>query len=215
MGTHGTTLKRTTTAGLGVSALLLWVFIFAAGILLDSKPYREALRSPEKTHETARGASDVVASPAVLDAGLPGVAAALPSYPVDAATFGRAVVLFTPLNAAILTLLAAMVGGCASWLAHHGKAVPDLLTPQEKQHYQRRLDYLQENPVTATFRGFAVYLAVIAGVYIIGGDPFDQATPSQYVRFAGSVSLLAFMVGYDPMKLQDLLDGLPGPGKKS
>jgi hypothetical protein len=69
--------------------------------------------------------------------------------------------------------------------------------------------------VTATFRGFAVYLAVIAGVYIIGGDPFDQATPSQYVRFAGSVSLLAFMVGYDPMKLQDLLDGLPGPGKKS
>ena len=65
---------------------------------------------------------------------------------------------------------------------------------------------------------FAVGLlidSIIAGVYITGGDPFSDGSPSQYVRFAGSVSLLAYLVGYDPTRLQDLLDGLPRLGKKT
>jgi len=63
-------------------------------------------------------------------------------------------------------------------------------------------------------RGFTVYLAVIAGVYVTGGDLFAEASASQYARFAGTVSLLAYLVGYDPTRLQDLLDGLPRLGKK-
>jgi len=191
-------------AVLGVVGVVLWVGLFAAGLLIDSEPYRKPFAPPDKAALTASFTPD----------SLPPVSNGGKAYPRDLVTFGKAALFFTPLNAALLALLAAFVGGCASWLAHRDDKVPDAATPDEKARLERRLQFLRENPLTAMLRGFAVYLAIIAGVYITGGDPFGDASASQYVRFAGSVSLLAYLVGYDPTRLQDLLDGLPRMGKK-
>ena len=91
----------------------------AAGLLLDSKPYRDALQ-PTLAPPANEASQAALVEPAVL--GLPDVAAAPPDP--SAATFGRAVVLFTPLNAAILTLY--------RWV----KAIPDYGTDRTGyRHY--------------------------------------------------------------------------------
>ena len=36
-------------------------------------------------------------------------------------------------------------------------------------------------------------------------SPFANATADQYARLAGTVSFLAFIVGYDPTKFQDFI----------
>jgi hypothetical protein len=134
-------------------------------------------------------------------------------------TFAAATTLYAPLNAVILALLSALAGGCASWLLHKDDKCPASATPQEKEAFEEQLRIWKENPLGAMLRGFAVYLAVIAGVYVAGGDPFStdakQAMRAdQYVRFAGTVSLLSFVVGYDPTRLRSLIDSVPGLGKK-
>jgi len=71
--------------------------------------------------------------------------------------------------------------------------------------------YLTENPFASMLRGFLVYVGVIAGIYITGGSPFESPTADQYVRFAGTVSSLALVVGYDPTMFTALVRKLPQP----
>jgi membrane protein YqaA with SNARE-associated domain len=216
-------MKAASIVFLGVLGIWLWVGIFAAGVLVDSEPYRKPFQSEDKAAATPPNAVApaqhvlVAESLPPVSAGplIPTSTATLKSYPRDLTTFGKAALFFTPLNAAVLALLAALVGGCASWLAHKDDKVPESASPDDKLRLERRLQFLRENPSTAMLRGFAVYLAVIAGVYITGGDPFADTSASQYMRFAGTISLLAYLVGYDPTRLQDLLDGLPRLGKKA
>jgi hypothetical protein len=61
-------------------------------------------------------------------------------------------------------------------------------------------------------RGFLVYLATIAGIYITTEDPFAAPTPAQYVRVVGLLSFLGFALGYDPTLVTNLLARLPGLG---
>jgi hypothetical protein len=55
----------------------------------------------------------------------------------------------------------------------------------------------------------------MAGVFITANQPFENPTSEQYVRFAASVSLFAFVVGYDPTKFQEALSFLPKRAKDS
>ncbi len=52
----------------------------------------------------------------------------------------------------------------------------------------------------------------MAGLYLAMDDPFKDSTSSQYIRLAGTISVMAFVVGYDASKLQDWLRVIPGPG---
>jgi hypothetical protein len=66
-----------------------------------------------------------------------------------------------------------------------------------------------ENPMASMMRSFLVYLAFIAGVFITTNEPFANPTPDQYVRLAGLLSFVGFLVGYDPTKFQDILSLKP------
>ena len=44
-------------------------------------------------------------------------------------------------------------------------------------------------------------------------SPFASVTTDQYARLAGTISFLAFVVGYDPTKFQDFVTKGPMPGK--
>jgi len=71
--------------------------------------------------------------------------------------------------------------------------------------------FLEETPWSAMMRSFLVYLCVLAGLYFALEDPFKDSTPAQYLRLAGTVSVLAFLVGYDPTRIQNWIGLIPQP----
>jgi len=87
-----------------------------------------------------------------------------------------------------------------------------------------RVDEHQEdgisNPyVSAMIRGFFVFLVLLSGVLILLEKPFDAPSQEQYLRLAGFVSLLSFLVGYNPhlfarllKRIADLVEGQAGNG---
>jgi hypothetical protein len=113
---------------------------------------------------------------------------------------------YTPTNIAALSVLAAFSGGCASQLIlataapHFGDG-----NLQQKTGISESEIYMGESPVSSMLRGFAVYIAFLAGVYVGTNAPFLEPTQEQYARAAGTVSLLAFVVGYDPTLFRQLI----------
>jgi hypothetical protein len=175
---------------LGCAAVALWLGLFGAGLLIDSAGYRSVIVTKPVTIVATADASAGAESGAGL-------------FHWNA--FGASLLLYTPLNAALLTLLAGFVGGCASNITYCGQAP----SASEDTDARARHLFLVESPFASTLRSFVVYLGILAGIYVVGESPFDHPTASQYARFAGTVSLLAFVVGYDPTKFQELMKFIP------
>jgi hypothetical protein len=185
----------------GVLALLTWVGLFAAGVSIDSRPYRQVL-----------GPAD--AGPAVAAAGVAPLADGAGGGSRPVRDIGRleaflgVIAFYTPLNAALLTLLSGLIGGCASRLTFAG-------LPKEQDAVMGLSEVFRtENPVASMLRSFLVYVAFMAGIFITTNAPFANTDPEQYARLAGVLSFVAFVNGYDPTRFQDLLSLKPG-GKKS
>lgn len=76
------------------------------------------------------------------------------------------------------------------------------------------------NPyVSAMIRGFFMYLVLLSGVLILLEKPFSDPSQEQYLRLAGFISLLSFMVGYNPhlfsrllTRIAELVEGRPQSG---
>ena len=89
---------------------------------------------------------------------------------------------------------------------------------------------MTESPAISMIRGFVVYLTFMAGIMIATDRPFGggdagssgtspttltSASPQvvagsvTYIRYAGFVSLLAFVAGYDPTRFESLLRNVP------
>jgi hypothetical protein len=186
---------------LGCTALFAYFVLFSAGLLLSSRPYREQLQAL-----SAGGTPWLAADGATQLVALPDVAAA-PSGPSLFIAFAGSVLLYSPLNVALLTLLAGFLGGCASYLSFTGGGADASAAPDAKQRFRT------ESPFASMFRSFLVYLTFMAGIFITTEKPFEAPTVDQYARLAGMLSLFAFVVGYDPTKFQDFLDMVPRRGK--
>ena len=112
--------------------------------------------------------------------------------------FIMAMITFTPSNIAILCLVAAFTGGCASLLVIQ-KAQKKL--GLEQQANQKRTNshiYMSENPFSSMMRGILVFFAFLAGVVVSSSTVFSDPTQQTYTQAAGIVSMFAFLVGYDP-----------------
>jgi len=126
----------------------------------------------------------------------------------DLANFVLSILTFTPTNIALLCIIAAFAGGCASRLVIGGipgesaREVPDA----EKDKTDSNI-YLNENPFSSMLRGLVVYFAFLAGVFVATPTAFadNSVSPQQYALSAGVVSLIAFIVGYDPTVFRSLL----------
>lgn len=127
---------------------------------------------------------------------------------------------FTPTNVAVLAALAGVLGGFASNLAannqfHHLRpAMPDPNSDDFESYI-----YMTENPLVSMLRGFITYLIFIAGSYLTNftttvdatstdGASFIGMTASSYFKFAVSVSLLAYLAGYDPSRMKSLVNSV-------
>lgn len=165
-------MKRHTVILCGTLAVVGWFLVFGLGLLVNSKPYRDAVAT---------------------------------EFMIGAFLF--ALITYTPTNLAFLCILAAFSGGSASRLIH---TEPLDARPTRSHGGAHGVDndsevYRRENPFSSMFRGFVVFIAFLAGVYVGSNAPFADTSPEQYARAAGTTSLLAFVVGYDPTLFEKLI----------
>ena len=187
--------------GLGSLTIVAFLALLGAGLLIDSTPYRLRLLP-----DSGAGVAMAAAQPGEPHPPTqPEPPKVLPANVSRATAFVASMLFFTPINVAFLTLLAGLLGGITSQITFTA-AAPESLTDIQKS-------FRTENPLASMTRGFVVYLAFIAGVYVATSQPFANVTADQYLRLAGTLSFFAFVVGYDPTKFQDWLGKVGAPGK--
>lgn len=181
---------------LSVTALVFWVLLYTVGLLMESIEQRLMLAPHTLEKQLGVERKPLVDSVKNIKA-----AGASQSWAFVVAMF-----CYTPTNMALLTLVAGFLGGCFS------NVVVSAMDEAEREQYSaRQIAFLAEHPLSATMRGFVIYLCMVAGLYVAMDDPFKDSTPGQYARLAGSLSLVAFIVGYDPTRIEGWLRIAPGP----
>src|SRR6266403_175033 len=111
---------------------------------------------------------------------------------------------------ACITCLAGLAGGISSRLTY-GRFVEDPLGIEATEKLTVA-DVLvrTENPVASMLRSFIVYFIFVAGLALASPqNPFSEPSQDQYFRFAAMVSVLGFVVGYDPSVFNSLIRKLP------
>ena len=202
--------------------LVCWILLYAAGLLMESVEERILLAPHTMEKQLGPASKDLVADviKRAGDAEKTTVAVASAEkakkeitsdkaeakkdgilatrQPVSRTTaFFYSVLVYTPTNMALLTLFAGLLGGCVSNIKY------SMMTKKERASLKPQEDaILSENPLSATMRGFVIYLCMVAGLYVVLDDPFKDSTPGQYARLAGSMSLVAFIVGFDPTRIR-------------
>ena len=158
-----------------VSALLAWAVLFAAGVIIDSSPYRNTLAST---------------APA------PFLHKVLCWFAV--------ITTFTLTNVALLSCLASVLG-----------AAGHRLKVGLSEDTEVRKDNSTHPYAAAVIGGFFVYLTIVSGILVLVEKPYGSPSPEQYARLAGFISLLSFLMGYNPRMLSrflarvaEMIDGL-------
>jgi hypothetical protein len=103
-------------------------------------------------------------------------------------------ICFTPTNLAFLSCTAGVLGAVGRSL----KLVDSGDRPPSDETHPL---------LSAVIRGLFVFLVVISGLLALLENPIlGTASPGQYVRYAGLISLTSFVVNYDPSVFATLLD---------
>lgn len=108
---------------------------------------------------------------------------------------------YTPTNIAFLCMAASFCGGCSNNIF-----VTKNLSKDDVKDEIANSVTLQQNPLSCIIRGFVVYIAFLAGMYVLVNSPFENPTPEQYAKAAGVVSILAYVVGYDQSNFLNMLN---------
>ncbi len=170
--------------------LLVWLNLFACGILIGSERYRLAIdpggvKALKGTNERTQAAT---------------VAAEQPVNNEPNTTVGpyrawfMVLITFLPFNLALLCAAAGALGAFGNRVNLQDDRL-DLVAQDRSNPY-----------VSALLRGFFVYLFMISGLLLIDDRPFADSSPQQYVRLAGFLSLFSFVVNYNPYIFNPLIE---------
>jgi hypothetical protein len=179
---------------LGAVALVAWLALFGAGILVDSRPHRVVI-SPEGARALqAEGQTTAAAEAGPRPPDAPSAVVGGPATSGELAWSWLVVfTCFLPLNLAWLCLTSSTLGAIGS----RANLFDDASPPPEPD---------KTDPIlSAVLRGFFVYLFLISGLLLLNQAPFSNAGPSQYIRLAGFLSLFSFAVSYQPRLFAELL----------
>ncbi len=99
--------------------------------------------------------------------------------------------VYTPTNVALLSILTGLLGALGRCATLH------VISKQEET------DEFPVDPInpylSGIIRGFIVYLLIISGMIIVlQSPPISPQTPEQYARLASVVSVVSFIVSYNP-----------------
>lgn len=217
---------------LASAILLLWLNLFAGGMLVDTQPYRCAISwsaiekiNPktindhpcnafwiENNERTARVFNNRYGVPksaaaanaaAAATAGTDAAAQPAPASPVQPVPV-RELALPWLLTIIFFTPLnLAFVAAAAGALGSLG-SIANLNDDSDPSADATRD---RTNPlVSGLLRGMFVYLFVISGMLLFDDSPFSATGPDQYVRLAGFLSLFSFVVNYQPKVFSNLFD---------
>lgn len=155
----------------------------------DSGATPETLRVEDSTSDREENDDQAGSEP-----GLSALFSALGSFLGVVGSFLVVLLSFTPTNLALLCCTAGVIGAAGRRLQLSVEANPNT---RDKSH-----------PLLSAFvRGLFVFLIAISGVLVLLEDPIlGTASPGQYIRFAGLLSLTSFIVNYDPTVFVLLVD---------
>jgi hypothetical protein len=186
---------RPSQATAAVAVFLSWLALFAAGITVDTRPSRIAI-SPSAVAALERTAAPAAGASADSARGLPPPA----NQPQERASGWGLVTAWFVVLTCFLPLNLAWICAASSLLGSFG----DRANLADDSGLRRRHD--NTNPdVSAILRGFFVYLFMTSGLLLLDDTPFSNATPAQYIRLAGFLSLFSFVVSYQPRLFNQLI----------
>lgn len=113
---------------------------------------------------------------------------------------------FTPINACAIAIVSALIGCFGRRMS------PDRDSNFFSEHRKPDAEVLAATQYGfAVMSGFVLYLAFLGGVMIMTSDQsssllHDDGSTSQYVRFAGLISVFATYFGYFPNHMKKLFD---------
>lgn len=183
-----------------ILVFLFWLALFTGGITVDTRPSRclisaegvRALEDPTKYEKNLCDQFSVVTKTMLFRAS------------------GITLLWFLPINLALICASAGVLGTFGN-----RADLSDDAAPRPSQD--------DTNPyISATLRGFFVYLIMISGLLLLDINPFSNPSPGQYIRLAGFLSLFGFVVSYQPRLFREIvtwtyrrIEQTEGPGRGS
>jgi hypothetical protein len=165
---------------------VLWLLIFAAGILVDTRSHRQAISAEGVVALDSEAAGTTPETPSAAGAPTADTTRLLRAWLV-------VLLCFLPLNLAWLCAASSVLGA----LGNRANLSDD---GAEKHSRDNTHPY-----TSALLRGFFVYLFMTSGLLLLDDTPFSNPTPGQYVRLAGFLSLFSFVVSYHPRLFSALI----------
>jgi hypothetical protein len=175
--------------GTAVGVFIAWIALFAVGILVDTEPYRRVI-SPTAVTKLATEATGAQRQEAAK--------AAAPAPPVSSRSglmksWAIVIFCFLPVNLVWLCATSSTLGA----FGNRANLTNDRAGRQARDN---------NNPyIAAVLRGFFAYLFLISGLLLLDDAPFSNPAPAQYVRLAGFLSLLSFVISYQPRFFNTLI----------
>jgi len=183
-------------AALAMFFLCSWFFLFAGGITLDTTKFRCVI-SPNGAMKLAAEGSPGQSAGNICNEQVVWV----PAWPVKFAyaymlgvSWVAILLFFLPLNLAMVSSAAGTLGALGN------KAnLEDDRTPAKSRDDSSPL-------MSGVLRGLFVYLFFISGLLLFDDKPFSTPGPGQYIRLAGFISLVSFLVNYRPNLFASISD---------
>jgi hypothetical protein len=129
--------------------------------------------------------------------------AALQSAPDLASWLGSAGIVFTCYTVTNIALLASLAAATGEF-SQRSRSSEFLMSRQSRP--VPALHDVCAYYASASLRGFVVYLLGVSGLLLITTDAIANAQQDQYVRLAGTVSVVAFIAGYDVQVFKRVLE---------
>lgn len=189
--------------GLTLATFLFWIFLFGYGLIINTSPHRAKLTRllAAPTDTTTAPPSETMAAAdttIMMIAGTQTEAPELPEEATAATLFFLGIVVFlfyTPTNLAMLCALAGLMGALGRQARLHPMEIPGSGSKKKDD-----LPFDRINPyLSGVIRGFFVYMVLISGSMIFFDNPFTNPNAENYARLAGMLSLLSFIMSYNPL----------------
>jgi len=165
------------------AVFLVWLALFAGGIIVDTAPYRTAISASGVAALTNGDTGQGSPGPVAPQTTASGVQSSPPSM---LTSWAVVLICFLPINLAWLCAAAGALGA----FGNRANLADD---------HPKGISHDNTNPYTsAVLRGFFVYLFMVSGLLLLDDSPFSHPAPGQYVRLAGFLSLFSFVVSYQP-----------------
>lgn len=202
----------------GIVIVFIWLGLFCVGMLIDSKPYRDALA--ERTDTLKKDTTKIVQ--VAENQTITVNKSNKPEYhnnsndvfdqPFKKVTsmVVKVIIFWTPTNVALLSMLAGLAGGLSRRIWRLKPIEND--TPKDP-HLE--IDFSNTSSFSGVIVGFVVYLAFISGTLLAMDNPFANTSQGQYIRTAGFISLFAFSAAYEPSIFINILRYLTSLKKTS